>query len=110
MNLKEITAINGKKLKKSHVNLLVKLADKFNVTASDVKEVRSNPFTGARKELEPLAVALFDFIVPNYHKGLVKGSTAESMLNPNAIPTQIWDSSRHFFLEYWPEEYFALID
>lgn len=108
--LKNITEVEGKKLKKSHVNLLAKLADKYGVTLADNAAERVNPFTNARRMLCPLAVSLYDFIIVNYHNGLVKGSTMASMSNPNAIPTATWDSARYMFLTYWPEAYYDLID
>lgn len=105
-----ITAIGGKKLGKSQSNLLAKLETKHGVTLAAAPATRRNPFTGASATLEPLAVSLYDFIIDNYHRGLVKGSTAASMSNPNAIPTATWDAARHLFLAYWPDEYFSLID
>lgn len=107
--MKNITHINGKKLPKSHLNLLAKLADKHGVTLATEKAKRTNPFTGAAHELEPLAVSLFDFIVPNYHAGKVIGSTVESMTK-GTIPTNTWNSARYMFQTYWPTEYFDLID
>ena len=110
MKPSEITSINGKNLKKSEKNLLAKLETKYNVTIGALRQVRMNPYTGADAMLEPLAVALYDFIIDNYRRGLVKGSSMASLTNPNAIPTNVWDSSRHLFLAYWPDEYFKLID
>jgi hypothetical protein len=109
-SLKTVSEVNGKKLPKSHVNLLAKLADSHGVTLPESGAERVNPYTGARHNLPPLAVALYDFIIENYRRGLVRGSTAASMANPKAIPTQTWDKARHFFLAYWPTEYFDLID
>ena len=108
--MKNITQINGKKLSKSQINLLAKLADKFNVTLSPIPAVRSNPYSGVSVALEPLAVTLFDFIIGKYRAGLVKGSSLASLSNPNAIPTQVWDSSRYLFLALWPDAYYKLID
>lgn len=108
--MKNITSVNGKKLSKSQINLLAKLADKYGVTLAPASAVRSNAFSGVSKTLEPLAVSLFDFIIGKYRAGLVKGSTVASLTNPQAIPTNVWDSSRYFFLAFWPEEYYALID
>jgi p-aminobenzoyl-glutamate transporter AbgT len=110
ISLTAITEIDGKKLPKSHVNLLAKLATVYSVTLPEKGDVRQNPYTGARHSLTPLATALYDFIIENYRKGLVKGATMASLTNPKAIPTQVWDSSRHLFLAYWPKEYFDLID
>lgn len=110
MNITEITEIGGKKLSKSQINLLAKLAGNYSVTLPAGKETRMNPYTGVKNELEPLAVALFDFIIDNYRKGLVKGSTMESLSNPKAIPTALWDRSRYFFLAFWPKEFYNLID
>lgn len=109
-NLKSITSLEGKKLSKSQINLLAKLEDKFNVKLLDNASTRHNDFSGVTCLLCPLAVTLFDFIIVNYRRGLVKGSTAASMSNPNAIPTAVWDSARHFFLAFWPDEYYKLID
>jgi len=108
--MKNVTQVNGKKLSKSEINLLAKLADKYGVTLGTSNEVRTNPFTGAAHSLPPLAVALFDFIIDNYRKGLVKGSTVASMSNPKAIPTAVWDKARYTFLAYWPKEFYDLID
>lgn len=108
--LENITEVNGKKLTKSQINLLVKLAAKFSVTMGDSDEERKNPYTGASHVLCPLAVALYDFIVNSYKQGLVKGSTFASLSNPKAIPTAIWDKARYLFLALWPDEYYDLID
>lgn len=105
-----VTEINGKKLRKAQVNLFAKIAAKWNVTVPDEKAERVNPYTGKKHMLDPVAVALFDFIIDNYRKGLVYGSTMQSVHNPNAIPTKVWDSARHTFCEYWPDPYFDLID
>lgn len=107
--MKNITHINGKKLKKSHINVLVKLANVYGVALPAQKETRQNPYSGIKHELEPLAVALYDFVIESYNAGRVKGS---SFVSPVAgdISRAFWDSCRYMFLEYWPEKYFDLID
>ncbi len=109
-SLKTITELNGKKLGKAHLNLLARLEEKFHVKLPDASQIRVNDYTGVSCQLCPLAVALFDFIIINFRSGLVKGSSMASLTNPRAIPTSVWDSARHFFATYWPDEYYKLID
>jgi hypothetical protein len=99
MNLNDIKSYAGKDLKKSQINLLAKLA-KLGVKIGTEKQIRSNPYTGKRHELEPLAVALYDFIIVQYHAGMVG----------RLFPVSLWDRTRYLFLELWPTEYYDLID
>ena len=100
MNITSITEVNGKKLSKSQINLLSSLVNKFHLKANDQKAARQNPYTGKAHELEPLAVALYDFIINQYRAGFV-GSV---------IPVTIWDRTRYLFLALWPDQYYDLID
>lgn len=102
MKLIEITEIQGKKIKPGQVKLLAKLS---SLGLSDVVTEgaeRQNPFSGATKKLEPLAVTLHDFIIGQFRANRVGAK--------GGIPVSVWDRTRYFFLEYWPEEYYALID
>lgn len=109
-NITSITVIDGKKLTKAHANLLAKLETKHGVTMGENAALRVNPYTGANQTLCPLAVALYDFIIDSYNAGRVRGATLESLTNPRAVPTATWDAARYFFLTYWPDAYYSLID
>jgi len=98
-NLSNITEINGKKLKKSQLNLLKKLEKLGVMPASEIAD-RVNPYSGARCTLPPLAVTLYDFVINSYNAGMVG----------RFVPLETWNNCRYFFLEFWPDEYFALID
>lgn len=98
-NLSNITEINGKKLKKSQLNLLKKL-EKLGVMPASETASRTNPYSGISCTLQPLAVTLYDFVINSYNAGLVG----------RFVPLETWNNCRYFFLEYWPDEYFALID
>lgn len=108
--LKTIADVNGKKLKSPQVNLLAKLADTYNVSLPETAQSRTNPYTGATRTLQPLAVALHDFIVDNYRNDNVKGQSLSANMKTTAIPTNVWDAARNFFRTFWPDEYFDLID
>lgn len=99
MNLTTITTVNGKKLSKSQMNLLAKMA-KLGVHGVDKPAVRQNPYSGATVTLEPLAVTLYDFIINQYRAGMVG----------RLFPVSVWDKARYTFLEFWPEAYYDLID
>jgi len=53
-----------------------------------------NPFTGVRVMLEPLAVALYDYIKGCEMTGNYKN----------------FDQARYLFMERWPSEYMQLLD
>lgn len=59
---------------------------------------RKNFRTGQFLPLEPLAAALFDFII----------SPVE--LWPKGVTTSDWDRARYAFQTLWSEEYYELLD
>ena len=100
--LTTIVAINGKKLKPAQLNLLKKL-DSLGVVIKDelfLPNNRTNPFSGKTCCLPPLAATLYDWIILSYHNGKVGVE----------FPVSIWDRTRYLFLEFWPDEYYDLID
>lgn len=97
--LASITEVNGKKLKKSEVNLLAKLSS-LGVRLAPAPAARQNPYSGKVHTLEPLAVTLYDFVIDQYHAGNVG----------RLFPVSVWDRSRYLFLSLWPEQYYDLID
>lgn len=99
MNITTITEVNGKKLSKSQMNLLAKLS-KLGVTVATTSAPRQNPYSGKTHTLEPLAVTLYDFIINQYHAGMVG----------RAIPVNVWNNARYFFNVIWPDQYYDLID
>lgn len=105
MNLNQITSpYQGKKLGKSQLNLLVTLAG-FGVTMPESREIRTNPFSGVSKELDPLAVALYDFVVNTRNPGFGPLSFGR-----HKVAVGIWDRARYLFLALWPDEYYDLLD
>jgi len=99
MNITEITHVKGKTLKPAQLNLLKKISS-FGFAAPSQPEMRQNFYSGRAHNLEPLAVAMFDFIIHSYRRGMV-GSI---------VPVNTWDRARYMFLEFWPDEYYDLID
>lgn len=99
--LTELTVLNGKTLKKSQLNLLAKL-DKLGVRipAPGSNLERANPYSGIKHTLDPVAAALYDFIIDQYHGGMVG----------KLFPVAVWDSARYLFLFAWPNQYYDLID
>lgn len=99
MNLNNLTELNGQKLTKTHIKTLDKI-HALGVRAKDIKETRTNPYSKATRELEPVAVALHDFIILQYHAGNVG----------TLVPLNLWNNARYLFNVIWPDEYYALID
>lgn len=97
--LTETVAINGQNLSKSQIRLLSKLA-KLGIMSAQTKQTRTNPYSGVSCNLEPLAVTLYDFIINSHNAGLLG----------RFVPLTVWNEARYFFLEFWPKEYFDLID
>lgn len=96
----------GKTLKKSQQNLLAKLSE-FGVVAGNERQTRVNRISGVSRELDPLAVALFDFIMESYAHYLRNYSF---QYRGHKFPVGTWDRTRYLFLELWPDEYYDLID
>ena len=106
MNLNSVLSPEGKPLKKSQINLLAKLS-KFGVVCGEAKQIRFNRISGVSRELDPLAVALFDFIIEAY------GSYTRTYsfdYRGHKFPVSVWDNTRYLFLACWPKEYYDLID
>lgn len=102
-SLTEITEVEGKKLSKSHLKLLARIQSAYVGTCFYLNKTawkRDNPYSGARVALSPLAVSFYDFIIDGYNAGFV-GRT---------IRQTDWNNARYFFLAYWPDEYYKLID
>lgn len=97
----------GKTLKKSQINLLNKLQG-FGVKVPSTPEVRVNQISGVSRQLDPLAVALFDFIIDSYRKSYMVNH--QFNYNGHSFPVSVWDNARYLFLALWPEEYYDLID
>lgn len=99
----------GRTLKKSEANLLDKL-ESFGVTLPNASDtlVRSNPFSGVSVKLDPVAVALFDFITKSYQNYTATRGTFS--YRGITFPVSVWDRSRYLFLAYWPKAYYDLID
>ncbi len=76
----------------------VKLMAQLQIGNSDA--IVSNPFSGEQVKLEPLGIALYDFIrgcevfISNGHTKLVKD----------------FDTARNVFRKQFPDEYMKLID
>lgn len=97
----------GKTLKKSQQNALVKI-ESFGVTLPASPEVRINQVSGVSRTLDPLAVALFDFIMESYRNYLV--THGQFSYRGHKFPVSVWDNTRYLFLALWPDEYYDLID
>jgi hypothetical protein len=98
-NLDQITEIDGERLAKRHLATLKKI-HKLGVTLRAEGATRTNPYSGISHQLSPLATTLYDFIINSYKFKMVG----------REVPVSLWDSSRHLFLEIWPDQYFDLID
>lgn len=105
MNLSSIQSpYKGKKLSKPQLNLLAKL-ESFGVTLGENPDKRANTFSGVIHELDPLAVALFDFIIK------ANGSRFGGLsFNGHKVNVNDWDRARYLFLHLWPDQYYDLID
>lgn len=106
MNLKDLAA---KPLKTSQINLLAKL-ESFGVTAGTEKQERVNRMTGVRVMLDPLAVALFDFIMEVYYGPNGYLATYGFNYRGHKFTVQLFDNTRYLFLALWPDAYSDLID
>lgn len=93
----------GKTLGKAQINLLAKL-ESLGVQIGTIREVRANRFSGVTKELDPLAVALFDFVMET--------NTGFAPLSYRGQPVAVsyFDRARYLFLALWPDEYYDLLD
>jgi hypothetical protein len=98
-NLDQITEIEGQPLAKRHLATLKKI-HKMGIRPRAEGATRTNPYSGISHQLSPLATTLYDFIINSYQAGMVG----------RHVPVSLWDSSRHLFLEIWPDQYFDLID
>ena len=65
-----------------------------SLIVGDEAEEITNPYTGEKRILEPLAVALYDYI-----KGCELTKNYDKLTQALGI-----------FVEKWPEEYYALLD
>lgn len=104
--LTSIIAVNGKALTKPQLNLLAKL-ETFGVALGDNNQFVTNTMSGVQRELVPLAVALYAFILRGHMNYLLNGQLS---YNGHTFPASFWVSTRYFFLTFWPSEYFDLID
>jgi hypothetical protein len=75
-----------------------KLVDQLDVGTQN--ETVTNPFTGRSRELEPLAVALYDFII----------GWSNSYTPPEGSSIREFDCARGLFRKNWPSEYMDLLD
>jgi len=103
MDTTNIKQRSGKPLSKSQVNLLTKL-EKLGVVVGNDSQMRINPFSGVSRNLTPLAVALYDFVVES------RGSRNGLVYNTQPVPISVWDNTRYLFMAIWPDEYFKLLD
>lgn len=103
--LTPITQYAGKKLTGPQSKLLLKLAA-LGVQVGDVPQNRSNPMTGYSKVLDPLAVALLDFI---YDVGHTAGF-GPLKYQGNKVNVGEFDRTRYLFLHLWPDDYGNFVD
>lgn len=99
IDLLNLPSYKGTKLMKSYQNALRKIHE-LGYTVGTESAMRSNPFTGVSRTLEPLAVTLYDFIIREYNAGNVG----------KRFPVSTWDNARYLFLTLWSDEYYDLID
>lgn len=97
--LSQIAEVNGQKLTLPQVRLLAKL-ESHGVKLPDASQSRTNPFTGARHTLEPLAVALYDFILEAQTRNRIGRD----------VTVQTFDRARFLFLAFWPKTYSEMLD
>lgn len=110
MSLLSIQSINGKPLKKAQINLLAKLDSlgvKFNPDPAAVSFNHINPCSGVSVTLVPLASCLASFILEAYSQNHGFGPLT---YKGKVVPLPVWDRTRHLFLEFWPDEYYKLLD
>jgi hypothetical protein len=91
----------NKPLKKSQLRVL-RTCERlgFEVMEEDVDTpaTRINPYSGALCKLTPFACMLHDFIV------------TRMFICGKDFTRQDWDTARYMFNEFWPDEYYKLID
>lgn len=90
------------KLKPVQERLIAKLQTKGLVINSVLgTQPRANPFTGVTVTLEPLALALYDWIV---------SPSRGDEINAGKLAQNDWDRARYLFLTLWPDDYYSLLD
>ena len=102
--------LTAKAIKELKEEVLLKLTEEDlqffkQLTVAKYPEKIKNPYSGIEVELEPIAVALHDFI---------KG--AEYILNSDAIGSGLkiiqehYDYAMMLFVKLWPKEYMILLN
>jgi len=84
-------------MNKSQIKLIAKITE-MGYVAPKSPEVRTNPYSGASRVLEPLACQLYDFVTTRHHVCGRDYTRAE------------WDRARYLFAEKWPPQYMDLLD
>jgi hypothetical protein len=95
-------------LTKPDLNLLRRLDLPLAVSS----EPRTNPYTHISHTLEPLALALYDFIVDARQDGPLDRFQRPPHVTylDRRIPIRDWDRARYLFQKMWPTEYMDLLD
>jgi hypothetical protein len=89
-----------------------KLITKLDLPLPDGPEERTNPYTGRSCILNPLAVALYDFITESNAIGQLDifRRPPSVRYKDKAYAIRDWDGARMIFRIMWPDEYMDLID
>lgn len=72
-----------------------------NLIIGEESETVVNQFSGEAVELEPEAVAVYDYI---------KGAELSINVLGHTNLIHKFDKMRYYFLDRWPEEYYKLLD
>jgi hypothetical protein len=86
------------KTTKREQSMLEFINTRLNFKPPAKSETRTNPYTGKKHLLEPIACQLYDFITTRYY---VCGKDYTRL---------DWDTARMMFLKNWPDEDYDLID
>jgi hypothetical protein len=101
-------AIRQSTYSKSDLNLL----NRLDLPLPAGPSVRTNPYTHISHTLEPLALALYDFVVDARQDGPLDQfqRPAHVLYLTRRIPIRDWDRARYLFAKMWPTEYMDLLD
>lgn len=103
-NLSTLPLPSGKTLSKPQTKLL-EFISSVGVVAPAGPSIRVNPFTKVERPLDPLACAIYDFVV-----GTKTPFAGPLNYNGHKVLIGQWDRARYLFLHLWPGQYYDLLD
>jgi hypothetical protein len=88
------------------------LLHRLDLPLADGPADRVNPYTHATHSLEPLALALYDFIVDARQDGPLDQfqRPPHVLYLDRRFSIRDWDRARYLFQKLWPTEYMDLLD